>query len=277
MQSKAWLATNRIDERSSADQLLGRGVGLPVRLEVAGLLHGDHVVEGKADVRAGGLQHVADRRWRGWRACSRRARSFSSAAITSGKGLSFSISPTSQRTSSWRVGDAAAVHDVGHGAVADLPVGRVAAVEQRVDHRVLEVRAPPPRHEAVGRAVPALLLQERRDGLGQPLLHVDDGAVLVEGQRLDLALEDLEAFHGCLKRPKSTKTDFGRRGLGQGLTTVDHAAPFIAAITLSGVKGTERSRTPIASNTAFEIAEGTTAAAGSPAPHGRSFGRSIRS
>jgi hypothetical protein len=27
-----------------------------------------------------------------------------------------------------------------------------------------------------------------------------------------------------------------------------HAAPFIAAITLSGVKGTERSRTPIASN-----------------------------
>jgi hypothetical protein len=57
----------------------------------------------------------------------------------------------------------------------------------------------------------------------------------------------------------------------------NHAVPFIAAITLSGVKGTERSRTPIASNTAFEIADGTTAPAGSPAPHGRSFGRSIRS
>jgi hypothetical protein len=56
-----------------------------------------------------------------------------------------------------------------------------------------------------------------------------------------------------------------------------HAAPLIVALTLSGVKGTERSRTPIASNTAFEMAEGTTAAAGSPAPHGRSFGRSIRS
>src|SRR4051794_29582330 len=57
----------------------------------------------------------------------------------------------------------------------------------------------------------------------------------------------------------------------------DHAAPFMAAFTLSGVNGTDRRRTPIASNTAFEIADGTTAAAGSPAPHGFSFGRSIRS
>src|SRR5258708_39010235 len=56
-----------------------------------------------------------------------------------------------------------------------------------------------------------------------------------------------------------------------------HAAPFIAAVTLSGVKGTERSRTPIASNTAFEIAGGTTDAEGPPAPHGRSSGRAIRS
>ena len=51
----------------------------------------------------------------------------------------------------------------------------------------------------------------------------------------------------------------------------------MAAFTLSGVYGTERSRTPMASNTALEIADGTTAAAGSPAPHGRSAGRSIRS
>ena len=29
-----------------------------------------------------------------------------------------------------RVGDAAAVQDVGHGAVPDLPIGRVAAVEE---------------------------------------------------------------------------------------------------------------------------------------------------
>jgi len=33
-------------------------------------------------------------------------------------------------------------------------------------------------------------------------------------------------------------------------------APFIAALTLSGVKGTERSRTPTASNTALEIGPG---------------------
>jgi hypothetical protein len=73
-------------------------------------------------------------------------------------------------------------------------------------------------------------------------------------------------------------TDFGCTGFSSGDDrTVDHAAPFIAAVTLSGVKGTERSRTPIASNTAFEIAGGTTDAEGSPAPHGRSFGRSIRS
>src|SRR6266568_4742450 len=49
------------------------------------------------------------------------------------------------------------------------------------------------------------------------------------------------------------------------------------ASTLAGTKGTERRRTPIASNTAFEIAAGTTAAVGSPAPQGRSFGRSISS
>jgi glycosyltransferase involved in cell wall biosynthesis len=50
-----------------------------------------------------------------------------------------------------------------------------------------------------------------------------------------------------------------------------------AAFTLVGVNGTERMRTPVASNTALATADGTTAAAGSPAPQGRSFGRSIRS
>src|SRR5262249_61905312 len=69
----------------------------------------------------------------------------------------------------------------------------------------------------------------------------------------------------------------GRQLIFHDSSTGPHAAPFIAALTLSGVKGPERSRTPIASNTALEIADGTTAAAGSPAPHGRSLGRSIRS
>ncbi len=54
---------------------------------------------------------------------------------------------------------------------------------------------------------------------------------------------------------------------------MDRIAPF----TLSGVNGTDRSRTPVASKTAFEIADGTTAADGSPAPQGFSVGRSIRS
>ena len=75
-------------------------------------------------------------------------------------------------------------------AVADLTVRRVAMVAQRVDHRVLEVRAAPPGDEAVRPAVPALLLQERRHRLGQPLLHVDHRAVLVEHQHLHFALQD---------------------------------------------------------------------------------------
>src|SRR6202042_2273176 len=43
------------------------------------------------------------------------------------------------------------------------------------------------------------------------------------------------------------------------------------------LNGTERILAPVASKIAFEIAEGTTAAVGSPAPHGFSVGRSINS
>jgi len=57
------------------------------------------------------------------------------------------------------------------------------AIAQRVDHRVLEMRAAPPGDEAMRLAVPAIALEERRDRLGQSLLHIDDGAVLVERQR----------------------------------------------------------------------------------------------
>src|SRR5262245_66287856 len=69
------------------------------------------------------------------------------------------------------------------------------AIAQRVDHRILEVRAAPPGDEAIRLAVPTLALEERRDRLGQPLLHVDDGAVLIEGHRLDLASEHLRSCH----------------------------------------------------------------------------------
>ena len=46
----------------------------------------------------------------------------------------------------------------------------------------------------------------------------------------------------------------------------------IAIFTFSGVNGTERKRTPIASNTALPIAAGIGTTAGSPQPHGASFG-----
>jgi hypothetical protein len=45
----------------------------------------------------------------------------------------------------------------------------------------------------------------------------------------------------------------------------------IAALTLAGVKGTDLSRTPVASKTALLIAAGTTAAEGSPEPQGGWF------
>jgi hypothetical protein len=69
----------------------------------------------------------------------------------------------------------------------------VSAIAQRIDHRVLEVGASPPGDEAVRLSAPAFPLQEGRDGFGEALLHVDDGAVLVESQRFDFAPEDFTA------------------------------------------------------------------------------------
>src|SRR5262249_54282025 len=63
-----------------------------------------------------------------------------------------------------------------------------------------EMRAAPPGDEAMRLAVPTLALEERRDRLGQPLLHVDDGAILIEGQRLDLASEHFGRCHGVSLR-----------------------------------------------------------------------------
>src|SRR5262245_32312651 len=48
-----------------------------------------------------------------------------------------------------------------------------------------------------------------------------------------------------------------------------------ASLTFSGVKGTERSRAPVASYTALAIAAGMAQAIGSPAPHEGVPGRSI--
>src|SRR5262249_44643697 len=63
------------------------------------------------------------------------------------------------------------------------------AVQQCVDHRIFEVRAPPPRHQRIRLAAPALALQERRHRLRQALLHIDHRAVLVEHADLDLRLQ----------------------------------------------------------------------------------------
>ena len=79
--------------------------------------------------------------------------------------------------------------------MADFPVWRVTAVAQRVDHGVLEVRATPPGHEAVGLAVPALSLQKRGDDFGESFLHIDDRPVLVERQDFDFSLQDVDSFH----------------------------------------------------------------------------------
>ena len=72
---------------------------------------------------------------------------------------------------------------------------------ERVDHRILEVGTSPPGDEPVGLAVPALLLEERRDHLGQSRLHIHDGPVLVEDQRLDLALQDSRMHHSTRVYP----------------------------------------------------------------------------
>src|SRR5450759_1735302 len=55
------------------------------------------------------------------------------------------------------------------------------------------------------------------------------------------------------------------------------ALPFNSALMRSGVNGTVRSRTPVASYTALPSAAPTAAHAASPAPSGGSFGRSTRS
>ena len=160
------------------------------------------MIEGKTDVGPGGLQHVA-------------------VAVRQDRQL---VSPGSERIERrddirkrrkfldladepanlvLRIGNAAAVHDVGDGAMADLPVRRMSAIAQRIDHRVLEVRAAPPGDEAVRLAMPPFAFQEGRHGLGEPLLHVDDGPVQVERQRLDLALQHARSFHRSLPGSES--------------------------------------------------------------------------
>jgi hypothetical protein len=64
----------------------------------------------------------------------------------------------------------------------------VLAVQQRINHGVLEVRPPPPGDQAPWFTTPALRGEVRPYGLGESRLHIDDGAIEVEHTEL----------HGCL-------------------------------------------------------------------------------
>src|SRR6516162_8839969 len=82
--------------------------------------------------------------------------------------------------------------------MSDLPIRRMPAIAQRVDHRVFEVCASPPGNEIIRLSVPALPFQERCDGLSKPLLHIDDGTVLVEGEDFYLPPQDIKRLNHIL-------------------------------------------------------------------------------
>ena len=68
--------------------------------------------------------------------------------------------------------DARAAHDARHRAMPELPVRRVAASAERIDHRVLDSGVPPPGHGAKRVAGSALAGEERRHRRGEAVLHV---------------------------------------------------------------------------------------------------------
>ena len=86
-----------------------------------------------------------------------------------------------------RVRNARAREHLVDGEMTDLPIRRVLPVQQRVDHRVLEVHAPPPGDEIICAALPALALEEAGRGFAKSTLHVDDRTILVEHTDLDAA------------------------------------------------------------------------------------------
>src|SRR5256714_3455801 len=146
--------------RLLADDLGSLGVSLPMRLEISGLLDRDDMIEAKADVRSGGLEHVAIP-IREDRELVRLAKLFQGRDHV-GERFEFLDLAHQPARLLWRVADAAAIHHVRDCALSDLPIGRMPAITQRIDHRVLEMRAPPPGDEAIRLALPTLALEERR-------------------------------------------------------------------------------------------------------------------
>src|SRR2546427_4892975 len=142
-----------------AEDLGGFGVSLPVRLEIAGLLDRDDVIERKADMRPGRLEHVAVTIRENGELVSLGSKLFECRSHI-GEWLELLDLAHEPPRFVRRVPDAAAIHHVRHRALSDLPIGRVPAIAQRVDHRVLEVGAAPPGDEAVRPAAPALALEK---------------------------------------------------------------------------------------------------------------------
>lgn len=171
---------------------LGRlGVGRDMRLERIGLSHRDHAIERDLVVLLRGLEHIG-------------------IAVRQHDELVFALQPR-ERLRHFRkrhqlldladeiahvvhrVVDLRAVHHMGNCAVSDLAIGRVLAMQQRIDHRILEMGPTPPCDEGIRIALPALLCKERCGDFNQAALHVDDGAVLIEHADLHVALDRLKA------------------------------------------------------------------------------------
>ena len=168
---------------STPHQLRRLGIGRDMRLEGVRLGHGDDLVERNlvilfavSSMSGSPFESTTSL----YLVCSR-----ASASGTSGKGFELFDLADEIADLVHRVLDAGALHHVRNRAMTDLPVRRVLAMEQRVDHRVLEMRPSPPGDERIRIALPALLLEVRRRDRRQSGLHVDDRPVLVEHAHLD--------------------------------------------------------------------------------------------
>jgi hypothetical protein len=85
--------------------------------------------------------------------------------------------------------NAAAVHDIRDCALPDLPVRRMPAVAERVDHRVLEMRTAPPGTKLSGFPSQPFCLRNGVTASVSPFCMSTMRPVLVERQRPDFALQ----------------------------------------------------------------------------------------
>src|SRR5262249_57736408 len=118
-----------------ADILYLRRISLPWRLEDASPLHRDDVIEAKADVRSGRLEHVGVAVRENRQLVSLRAKPFERRHHI-GEGLEpFDLAhePTHLIR---RVGNRAAIHHVSNPALSNVSIGRVPAITQPLPHRL---------------------------------------------------------------------------------------------------------------------------------------------